>query len=265
MAGPPDSTLEVIDRASADPSRRRRLIESLSRLVQMVLEANRRMNLTADDDPRLFWPRHVEDALLAARRVEEAVGAPGRDGRLLDVGSGAGVPGLVLALLWPQTRVELLESRGNKCRFLERTARALGLTNVTVHHGRAEQFGRSPSRREQYDLVTARALAAMPVLAELTLPLARVGGWVVAMKSADLGPELAAAAEAVDRLGGAPQPLLMPYERSCGKRCVVCLIRKSKPTPAKYPRRAGVPARRPIGKHAARQSKTDRPQPQSRR
>ncbi len=252
MARPPDSTLDLIDQASAGPNQRPGLIESLSRLVQMVLDANRRMNLTADDDPRLFWSRHVDDALLAARRVEEALGVPGRDVRLLDVGSGAGAPGLVLALLWPQTRVELLESHGNKCRFLERTARALGLTNLMVHHDRAEQFGRSSARREQYDLVTARALAAMPVLAELTLPLARVGGWVAAMKSADLGPELAGAAEAIDRLGGAPQPLLMPYERPGGKRCVVCLIRKSKPTPAKYPRRAGVPARRPIGKQAAR-------------
>ena len=219
----------------------------LEAVAQAILAANRRMNLTGDEEPRLFRERHVEDALWAARCIEKSIGRPTTGERVLDVGSGGGIPGLFWSILWPAARVDLLEVRRKKARFLKDAIEKLALGNAGVLEGRAEELGREPSLREQYGLVTARALAPLPTLLELTLPFVRVGGRLAAIKAAPLEAELAAAENALHQLGtAADAPNLLPYTRSDGKACVVCLIHKTSPTPPAYPRRAGLPERRPL-------------------
>ncbi len=230
-----------------DPAQAEALTARLDELARLTLEANRTMNLTADDDPERFWARHILDALAAAWRLEAAIGPAVAEAALLDVGSGAGMPGLAWALLWPRATVSLLETRSRRVEFLRQTARQLGLERLEVLHGRAEELAREPRLRERFDLVTARALAPLPVLAELTLPFTRVGGRLAAIKSADgLADEIQSARRAFETMGAEPTPPALPYERGDGKPCALVLVRKLRPTPALYPRRAGVPAKKPL-------------------
>lgn len=220
--------------------------EPLRRLAAVILAANERINLTGDRDPELFRARHIEDAVAAARRIEAAIGRPGAGERILDVGSGGGIPGLAWAVLWPAARVELMEARHKRVEFLREAAAELGLGNVTIHEGRAEELGHAAALREQFGLVTARALAAMPTLLELTLPFVRPGGWLAAIKSAPVEEELAQGQAAAEILGGTAEAAVEPYTRKDGKACAVCLVRKLRATPAAYPRRPNLPERRPL-------------------
>jgi 16S rRNA (guanine527-N7)-methyltransferase len=246
---------ERIARLRPAAAERRALANGLARLAAAILQANRTMNLTGDREPELFAVRHLEDALAAAAAIEQALGRPPEPGpkgcpngwTIADVGAGGGIPGLVWPLLWPGARVVLIESRLRRARFLARTAETLALRGVQVLEGRAERWAHDPSHRETYDLVTARALAALPVALEWTLPFARIGGRVALIQSAAIEAELPAAARAQELLGGAPAPpRLLPYSRSDAKPCVVCLIEKSAPTPAAYPRAAGKALKRPL-------------------
>lgn len=164
--------------------------------------------------------------------------------RVVDVGSGGGLPGLPLRLARPELQLTLLEANHRKAAFLVQAAARLGLEGVEVLAERAELTGRAAGRREAYDVALARALASMPVLAELCLPLVRVGGRLLAMK-ADAGDEVAAAEAAIRRLGGevvevGPAPTAA---RGLGQ---VVVVAKTAPTPAEFPRRPGVPGRRPL-------------------
>ena len=157
------------------------------------------------------------------------------------MGAGAGFPGLPLKIARPDLRLTLLEATGKKARFLEHLAAALSLDGVTVVAERAETF----AGREAYDLVLARALAALPALLELTLPFCRVGGVVLALKKgARLPAELASAGRALAILGG---QLADPREYELGgERRQLIVVRKVSPTPAGYPRRPGLPAKKPL-------------------
>jgi 16S rRNA (guanine527-N7)-methyltransferase len=163
-------------------------------------------------------------------------------GRLADLGSGAGVPGIPIAVMRPRLRVVLTDAARKKAAFLEITARDLALDNVDVLQARAEDLGRDPAHRDRYDVVTARALAPVRVLAEYALPLLRVGGDAVLAKGRGAQDEVRAAARALRLLGGeaAVHP---PGADVCSP---VVVIRKIAPTPAAYPRRAGTPQRRPL-------------------
>jgi 16S rRNA (guanine527-N7)-methyltransferase len=164
---------------------------------------------------------------------------------IADVGSGAGLPALVLALALP-ARVTALESQRKKCEFITRTARSLGLENVDVYCGRAEDFGRG-SGREVYDVVVSRALAALPVVAEYSLPLLRTGGRMVAMQGAISAQERRQADKAVAILGAdrLQRLLLDPFPGARNRQ--VFVARKVQATPLEYPRRTGIPAKRPLG------------------
>jgi len=163
-------------------------------------------------------------------------------GRLVDLGSGAGVPGISIAILRPGLRVVLADAARKKAAFLELVVRDLRLDNVEVAHARAEDLGRDPAHREQYDVVTARALAPVRVLAEYALPLLRVGGEAVLPKGRGAADEVRAAARAFDLLGG-DAAVHSPRTEFCSP---VVVVRKIAPTPAAYPRRAGTPQRRPL-------------------
>lgn len=191
---------------------------------------NRRTNLTAVPAADR-WRRHIVEALHLSRTLRIAEGSA-----LIDVGSGPGIPGLVIAVARPDVRVTLLDSDSHKTGFLTHVAGVLGLAALVVVNQRAEEAAHDPGLREQFDIATARALAPPAVLCELTLPFVRVGG-IVAALVVDAPVVAREAAAAAAQLGGGD-----PEARSG-----VLLVRKSARTPARYPRRPGVPARRPLG------------------
>jgi 16S rRNA (guanine527-N7)-methyltransferase len=164
--------------------------------------------------------------------------------RVIDVGSGAGLPGLPLRLARPDLSLTLLEANQRKAAFLVQTAATLGLSGVEVVARRAEDAGHDPRHREAYDFALARALAAMPVLVELCLPFVAVGGRLLAMKT-DAAAEAAAAVGAISRLGGELVKIgdAASAARSLGQ---VVVVEKVRPTPPEFPRRPGVPGRRPL-------------------
>lgn len=165
---------------------------------------------------------------------------------MIDVGSGAGFPGLALKAALPRISLTLLESVRKKCRFMEDVSRAMGLTGVEVVWGRAEDVARLPRHRAAYDLATARAVAEIRVLAEYCLPFVAVGGLFVAYKGPAVQDELTAAARALALLGGAVEEVLkFNLPRGGGERSLIC-IRKIAETPSPYPRRAGTARKKPL-------------------
>ena len=167
--------------------------------------------------------------------------------RLVDVGSGAGLPALVLALALPEVEVTALESVRKKCMHIERAAALLRLENVEVCCQRAEEYGRSAGGREAHDVAVSRALAALPVIAEYSLPLLRIGGAMVAMKGSVSDQECTQARDALGILGADELATvrLYPFPGATDRR--VYTAKKVRATPGEFPRRPGIPAKRPLG------------------
>jgi 16S rRNA (guanine527-N7)-methyltransferase len=209
--------------------------------VALLLEANARLNLTRIKEPLDMARLHLLDALSALPLLDGL--APSR---ALDLGSGGGVPGIVLALARPYVAWTLVDSVGRKADAMRGFVDALGLANVAIVAERAEILGRDPDHRERYDLVTARACAALPVLAELALPLVRVGGALLGWKGSIPDDELRAGRVAAAELGGA-EPVVEPTGVDALGDHRFVLVRKVGPTPVRYPRRPGEPGRRPLG------------------
>ena len=199
------------------------------------------MNLTAITDPAEIAIKHYLDALTIGSVV------PRFDGlRLIDVGTGAGFPGLPLAIAHPQLQLTLMDSTAKKLRFIDEAADTLGLKNIRSLHARAEDAGRERFQRETYAIVVARAVARLPVLLEYTLPLCQPGGQVIAMKGASAFEETNEAARAISALGGelfAIEEVNLP---TLDNPRYLIVIDKIQPTPKRYPRRAGTPAREPL-------------------
>jgi len=165
----------------------------------------------------------------------------------IDIGAGAGFPGLPLRLVRPDLRLTLVESVRKKADFLRHVVGALGLDGVTVLAARAEDAGRDPAHREQYDVALARAVADLRVLAEYALPLLRVGGVFIAQKTAAAVPaEVEMAGYALDALGGAMRDVVEVAFPGLREPRALVVVAKTAPTPDKYPRRAGMPAKRPL-------------------
>lgn len=174
---------------------------------------------------------------------------PGQDApvrHILDVGAGAGVPGLVLKIAMPHIQVTLLDAAEKKCEFLRRAVRVLGLTGASVLQARAEEAAHSPAHREAYDLVVARALARLAELAELTLPFAKVAGVVIAQKGQGVEAELSEAGFAAWELGAAPAITQAVSSPGNAPPDTLVYWLKISGTPAKYPRRTGIPHKRPL-------------------
>jgi 16S rRNA (guanine527-N7)-methyltransferase len=213
-------------------------LELVGRFLGKLLEANRSFNLTSIDDPAEAWRRHVLESLALARFLRTAM-------TVADLGSGGGLPGVPLAVALPGARFTLIEATGKKARFLEEAAAALGLDNVEVLARRAEEAGREPGLRAGFDAVVSRAVGRLAELLELALPLLAEGGRLLAIKGARAGEEAQAAGRALELLGGellAVEPLLP----AAGGDSRVVVVAKTGATPEKYPRRAGVPRKRPL-------------------
>jgi len=207
---------------------------------------NQKFNLTAITDYESVQIRHFLDSLscLLAREARLAMSRP--DARVIDVGSGAGFPGIPLKLVCPGIHLTLLEATGKKVIFLEHLVNRLALRKVTVIKARAEEAGQDPIHRQQYDLVLARAVADLVVVVEYTLPLCRLGGWVIAQKGEAAAAETWNAQKAIALLGGELRRMIpvelpgLPESRS------LVVIEKTGPTPDTYPRRPGLPSKRPL-------------------
>ncbi len=217
---------------------------ALSRLEtyhDMLLDWNTRMDLTSVSADRMA-ARHFLDSLLPLK----ASGLIPEEGRLIDVGTGAGFPGLPLAIARPSLQVTLLEAQGKRCQFLQAVCQALGLENVTIINDRAENLGRAEGHREGYDRAVARAVAALPVLAEYLLPFVREGGMALCWKGPAVAGEQADGAAAAARLGGRLLPLV--DMEGCGEETghVIAPMEKIEKTLPLYPRKNGMPAKRPL-------------------
>ena len=218
-------------------------LERFERYRALLLEWNQKINLTAIRDPDAFETLHLVDAIagLAALPEQERP-------RVIDVGTGGGLPGLALKLARPDLRLTLLDSVAKKTRVLDEIARQLGLDDVEVLTARAEDVGRDPGRRESWDVAVARAIGTVIVLAELCLPLVRVGGRVVAWKKRDekVEAEVLVSGRAVSILGGRRlKPLPVDLPGLPPDRQLVMLA-KERPTSPRYPRLPGVPEHQPL-------------------
>ncbi len=206
-------------------------LDQLGRYCDLLLEKNQVMNLTAVTEPAQVVRRHFLDsaALLPTRALQGKA--------VVDVGTGAGFPGLVLAILDPSAHITLLDSQGKRLDWLAEVVGELGLDNVTILQGRAEELSLDKEQRERYDTAVSRAVAALPVLAELCLPLVKPGGLFLAMKSNKTDEEIEAAAPIIQTLGGEP-PFVLDY-RLPGSETYqrIVTVLKARPTPPGYPRR----------------------------
>lgn len=202
----------------------------LERFIDLLVHANQTMNLTRVVDRDQARLLHIADALTLLPHI------PPETALLADVGSGGGVPGIPLAVALPGVRVVLVEATGKKCSFLFDAARELGCSNVEVRHARAEDVGRDPDLRERCDVVTARAVAALPWLLEWCLPLARKGGKLLAMKGPKLQEELPLSAGAIKAMH-ASTPVLHPVTSLPGQTSlVICEVTKLGRTSPDHPR-----------------------------
>ena len=255
-AGPADAFADLSPLTAAAHTLGVRLtareVNRFRRFGTMLLRENAHVNLTAITDPADVQIRHFVDSLTVVPAVDEYIRLIGGDVamlstvRILDVGSGAGFPGLPLAIVRPRVAVTLLEATGKKVAFLRRIADDLGLDNVTALNIRAEEAAHHPTLREHMDIVVARAVARLPVLLEYCLPFVRLNGFVLAMKAGDLGDELGEGRRAATALGGTIGTVTpVPLPELDGHLLV--RIDKTSTTPTQYPRRAGVPSKRPLG------------------
>lgn len=218
-----------------------RQLQQFGRYLHLLLETNKQFNLTGIKEPDEAWMRHVLDSL----SVLPFIGEPGEASSIIDVGSGGGLPGIVLAIMRPDLQVTLLEATGKKARFLGTVAADQGMTNVKVVTDRAETAGQMKECRERFDIAVARAVGPMRVMLELTLPMVRVGGAVLAMKGRAVEGELRDAGDALQVLGGGE---LHVYDAlpKVEPDAVVVWVGKASATPDEYPRRPGVPKQEPI-------------------
>lgn len=215
-------------------------LSQFARYYEILIETNKVMNLTAITEPEEVAVKHVIDSLLAF----DAKLFPGK--LLADVGTGAGFPGIPFKIYCPELKVVLLDSLAKRLKFLEQVIENLGLRDITCVHLRAEDAGQNKDHREKYDLVTARAVAGLSVLAEYCLPLVKPGGYFIALKGSKYQEEIATGREAVKLLGGelvSAEAVKLP---GLDDGRAIVRIKKIRKTPAKYPRKAGLPEKQPL-------------------
>lgn len=212
-------------------------VERLGRFLDVLLETNKEFNLTGITDPEMAWMRHIVDSLALVPMLVSA-----RAQTVIDVGSGGGLPGIPLAIVLPDVQFTLVESTGKKAKFLGRAATTLQLDNVDVVNDRAETIGQDHHHhRERYDVALARAVGRLPVLLELTVPLVKTGGLVLAIKGERAEEEIAEAKPALHMLHAGVANVVR------GETGTIIVIEKHRKTPRLYPRTPGEPKRVPLG------------------
>ncbi len=218
--------------------------EKLLHYQELLLLRNERLNLTGDASFEALLDAHLMDSLTPLALE----GLLPQGAMLIDVGTGAGFPGIPLAVVRPDLKITLLDSQNKRLTFLEEVIRALGLSSAVTLHARAEDAARDVRYRERFSVAVARAVAPLPVLMELLLPFVKPGGKIIAYKGPSVEDELAAGQAAALLLGGGPLltvPVTVAHLPDHRHRLVICA--KHRETPRTYPRKAGIPAKNPLG------------------
>ena len=211
------------------------------RYFELLFEWNQKVNLTAITEKEEVYLKHFYDSIapiLQGLIANQPI-------RLLDIGAGAGFPSLPMKILYPQLDVSIIDSLNKRINFLQLLAEELGLEGVHFYHGRAEDFAQDKKFRAQFDIVTARAVARMQVLSELTIPYLKVGGKLLALKASNAPEELTEAQNALNLLFSKVEDNLS-YTLPNGDPRYITIVEKKKETPNKYPRKAGIPNKRPL-------------------
>ncbi len=219
-----------------------RHIAALNVFERELLEWNRKFNLTAIRDVESIRVKHFLDSFSCV--LAWKINPPKR---MIDVGTGAGFPGIPLKIIYPNMHLTLVESVGKKVAFCRHIVEALGLDDVEVVHARAEDLGQNPEHREKYDWAVARAVANLNILSEYLLPLVKVGGMALAQKGESAPAEAQSAEKAMILLGGKLQQLISINLPGVADDRYLALIAKAAATPPKYPRKAGVATKTPLG------------------
>ncbi len=224
-----------------------KLLQKLERYLDLVLKANETTNLTAIKHRELAWSRLIVDSLTPLPGLpddDREDGAPPL--RLVDIGTGAGLPGIPLAIARPDVQVTLIDGTGKKIRFLESVVAELGLDNVTPLNARVEDVGQDPAHRATYDLAVSRAVGPLPVVLEYSLPLLKRGGTMLAMKGPKAEQELRESGDAMVALGAGEVTVVDAYPESFDNELVIVMVTKEDATPKEYPRPSGTPKKEPL-------------------
>ncbi|MBR2216467.1 MAG: 16S rRNA (guanine(527)-N(7))-methyltransferase RsmG [Selenomonadaceae bacterium] len=215
--------------------------DQLNRYYELLIAGNEKMNLTAITSPQEVAVKHMIDSLSAAADIAAAPAA-----NLIDVGTGAGFPGIPLKIYLPELEVTLLDSLQKRVGFLQTVVTELGLQGIRCLHSRAEDGAREANLREKFAVAVSRAVAPLPVLAEYCLPFVKVGGKFLALKGKQYQTEMTAAKKAVQILGGGSLQARRVSLPGLEDVRAVVIAEKLRPTPAAYPRKAGLPAKNPL-------------------
>ncbi|SCY11590.1 16S rRNA (guanine527-N7)-methyltransferase [Pseudobutyrivibrio sp. AR14] len=215
-------------------------IQQLDLFYELLVEKNKVMNLTAITEFDDVLVKHFADSLSICTVLPSDVKT------VCDLGTGAGFPGIPMAIAYPDISFTLIDSLNKRIKFLQEVVDALGLTNVNLVHARAEEAGRGKNYREHFDLVVSRAVANIATLSEYCLPLVKINGYFISFKSGDIKDEIEASGSAVKKLGGTmTEPVYFTIPETDISRSFL-IINKEKNTPKAYPRKAGTPSKEPL-------------------
>lgn len=214
-------------------------IEQFYKYMNLLIEWNEKMNLTAITEPKEIILKHFIDSLTILKYIDD-------NSKLVDVGTGAGFPGVPLSIMNPTLKITLVDSLNKRLIFLQEVVKELNLKNIEIVHARAEEFGQNKNCREKFDIATSRAVANLATLSEYLVPLVKIDGKIISMKASNAKEEINDAQKAIEVLGGKIEKIEefdLP-ESDIGRTIII--IDKNRCTPAIYPRKAGTPAKEPI-------------------
>lgn len=214
-------------------------LEKFDKYMKLLLEWNEKVNLTAIIEPDEVKIKHFLDSLTVLKYIND-------EDKVIDIGTGAGFPGIPLKIMKPDTKITLLDSLNKRINFLNIVIEELGLKNIEAIHGRAEEFARNKLYREKYDVAVSRAVANLSTLTEYMLPFVKVGGRCICMKGANVKEELDKAKNAIQELGGKIEKIDNFYLSNNDNERNIIIIKKVKETKSKYPRKAGIPSKEPL-------------------
>jgi len=207
--------------------------------MKMIQEWNEKINLTAILEPKEMILKHFIDSMSILKSIKE-------NDKIVDIGTGAGFPGLPIKISKPDTEIVLLDSLNKRIKFLDEVIESLKLKNIKTIHSRAEEFGLNGVYRENFDVAVSRAVAPMNILLEYLIPTVKVGGICICMKGPEIDEEIEKSKRALEILGGKIEKIEKIDLVNSGNRRTIITIRKIKKTPNKYPRKAGMPSKAPI-------------------
>lgn len=214
-------------------------LEKFDKYMQLLLKWNEKINLTAIIEPDEVKIKHFLDSLTLLKYIKD-------EDKVIDIGTGAGFPGIPLKIMKPNTNITLLDSLNKRINFLNLVIEELDLKNIEAIHGRAEEFARNKLYREKYDIAVSRAVANLSTLTEYMLPFVKVGGRCICMKGANVKEELDKAKNAIQELGGKIEKIDNFYLSNNDNERNIIIIKKVKETKSKYPRKAGIPSKEPL-------------------